>query len=238
MTDDTFTPAQSVQVPKAWFCFVPSPPGEEEPLRIRAWTTDADRAKRIGEIIGREFEPLYASQPSPAATVETPPDWKQDQAETSRLPRQHLDASKWPSKAAVEASHARSSAGNDDLAIIEEFVRRNVGGQPALDAIARLRAVPQPLSMEDVRQLAEISIRTFCQSLGAGAVTISSDGVERIYYAGISLKALSVAVAMAVSLQEWLTSDNPAYQGSEEAQMSPPSNLPGHGFASTVRSRP
>lgn len=54
-----------------------------------------------------------ASQPSPAATVETPPDWKQDQAETSRLPRQHLDASKWPSKAAMEASHARSSAGTD-----------------------------------------------------------------------------------------------------------------------------
>lgn len=106
--------AQSVQVPKAWFCFVPSPPGEEEPLRIRAWTTDADRAKRIGEIIGREFEPLYASQPSPAATVETPPDWKQDQAETSRLPRQHLDASKWPSKAAMEASHARSSADTED----------------------------------------------------------------------------------------------------------------------------
>lgn len=64
------TPAQPEQVPKAWFCFVPSPPGEEEPLRIRAWTTDAERAKRIGEVIGREFEPLYASQPSPSATVE------------------------------------------------------------------------------------------------------------------------------------------------------------------------
>jgi hypothetical protein len=62
--------AQPVQVPKAWFCFVPSPPGEEEPLRIRAWTTDAERAKRIGEVIGREFQPLYASQPSPAATVD------------------------------------------------------------------------------------------------------------------------------------------------------------------------
>jgi hypothetical protein len=37
----------------------------------------------------------------------------------------------------------QGSVGSDDLAIIEEFVRRNVGGQPALDAIARLRSVPQ-----------------------------------------------------------------------------------------------
>jgi hypothetical protein len=49
-----------------------------------------------------------------------------------------------------------------------------------------------------VRQKAEDAIRTFCQSLGTGSVSISSDGVERIYYAGINLKALSVAVALAV----------------------------------------
>jgi hypothetical protein len=35
--------------------------------------------------------------------------------------------------------------------------------------------------------------------LGAGVVTISSDGMERIYYAGISLDALSAAVASALS---------------------------------------
>lgn len=58
---------------------------------------------------------------------------------------------------------------------------------------------PQTLSVEDVRQLAEIALRTFCKSMGDGAVQISSDGVERIYYAGLSLKALSVAVAMAVT---------------------------------------
>lgn len=40
-------------------------------------------------------------------------------------------------------------AGNADLAIIEEFVRRNVGGQPALDAIARLRALPQGAPMTE-----------------------------------------------------------------------------------------
>jgi hypothetical protein len=45
--------------PVAWFCFVPAPEGEDEPLRIRAWTTDPARARRIGDIIGRDFEPLY-----------------------------------------------------------------------------------------------------------------------------------------------------------------------------------
>jgi Lar family restriction alleviation protein len=60
-------------------------------------------------------------------------------------------------------------------------------------------ALPQTSSMEDVRQLAEIAIRAFCQSLGAGSVTIAADGVERIYHAGINLRALSVAVAMAVT---------------------------------------
>jgi hypothetical protein len=71
----------------------------------------------------------------------------------------------------------------------------------AAEAIAELRsrAAPQTSSMEDVRQLAEIAIRTFCQSLGAGSVTIAADGVERIYHAGINLRALSVAVAMAVT---------------------------------------
>jgi hypothetical protein len=57
---------------------------------------------------------------------------------------------------------------------------------------------PQSLSIEETRQRAEDAIRTFCRSLGAAAVQMSH-GEERIYYAGISLKALSVAVAMAVS---------------------------------------
>jgi len=51
---------QTPQQPFAWFCFVESPPGEDEPLRIRAWTTDEARAKSLGDIIGRTFAPLYA----------------------------------------------------------------------------------------------------------------------------------------------------------------------------------
>jgi hypothetical protein len=65
-------------------------------------------------------------------------------------------------------------------------------------ATAHTRSVPQSLSIEETRQRAEDAIRTFCRSLGAAAVQMSH-GEERIYYAGISLKALSVAVAMAVS---------------------------------------
>lgn len=57
----------------------------------------------------------------------------------------------------------------------------------------------QQLRARDVREKAEAAIRQFCSSLGVGSVTISSDGVERIYHAGISLKALSAAVAVAIS---------------------------------------
>ena len=56
-----------------------------------------------------------------------------------------------------------------------------------------------PARIEDIRQKAEDAIRTFCESLGTGSVNISSDGVDRIYYAGINLKALSVAVSMALA---------------------------------------
>jgi hypothetical protein len=52
---------------------------------------------------------------------------------------------------------------------------------------------------DSIREAAANAIRTFCQSLGAGTVAVSSDGVERIYYAGLSLDALSVAVALALS---------------------------------------
>jgi hypothetical protein len=49
--------------PVAWFCFVDAPKDDPEPLRIRAWTTDAERAKSIGQVIGRELEPLYRALP-------------------------------------------------------------------------------------------------------------------------------------------------------------------------------
>jgi hypothetical protein len=42
------------------------------------------------------------------------------------------------------------------------------------------------------------SIRTFCNSLGSGAVQVSH-GVERIYHDGISLCALAVAVSLSLS---------------------------------------
>ena len=54
------------------------------------------------------------------------------------------------------------------------------------------------VALADNRELAEKAIRTFCQSLGVGVVQTSSDGVERIYYSGISLGALSIAVALAL----------------------------------------
>jgi hypothetical protein len=66
------------------------------------------------------------------------------------------------------------------------------------DPWCRPADLPQSLSIEETRQRAEDAVRTFCRSLGAAAVQMSH-GEERIYYAGISLKALSVAVAMAVS---------------------------------------
>lgn len=56
-----------------------------------------------------------------------------------------------------------------------------------------------PLWNTRVPDVAAAPIRTFCKSLGAGTVAVSSDGVERIYYAGMSLDALSVAVALALS---------------------------------------
>lgn len=53
-------------------------------------------------------------------------------------------------------------------------------------------------ALEATRQTAADAIRTFCRSLGSASVQISSDGVERVYYSGISLDALSVAVALAL----------------------------------------
>jgi hypothetical protein len=50
---------------------------------------------------------------------------------------------------------------------------------------------------ELLREAIKNGIRTFCESLGARVVTASSDGVERIYYSGLSLDALSVAATMA-----------------------------------------
>lgn len=66
------------------------------------------------------------------------------------------------------------------------------------EVIPVFRAAPQTPSIEDTRRKAEEAIRTFCHSLGAAAVQMSH-GEERIYYAGISLKALSAAVALAMT---------------------------------------
>lgn len=77
------------------------------------------------------------------------------------------------------------------LAIADERAKENVALRAALAAPAS----------ERVREKAANGIRTFCQSLGAGVVTMSA-GVERIYYAGISLDALAVAVALAIAAPE------------------------------------
>jgi hypothetical protein len=68
----------------------------------------------------------------------------------------------------------------------------------ALKQEPRSSAAPAEVSIAELRQMVEDAIRIFCQSLGTGSVSISSDGVERIYYAGINLKALSVAVTLAL----------------------------------------
>jgi len=60
-------------------------------------------------------------------------------------------------------------------------------------------ALPQAESIKDIREKAEEAIRTFCYSLGAATVKTSSDGMDRIYYSGISLDALAAAVAMALT---------------------------------------
>jgi hypothetical protein len=144
------------------------------------------------------FRARKAAHP-PAAPVET------DTKSAPKARASHNSGERLPSSdAAGPGADTHSSAGSaNELADALEGLW-SVGGRPdeALQAevVKALRnAQPQSQSMEDVRQLAEIAIRTFCQSLGAGSVTISSDGVERIYHAGINLKALSVAVAMAVS---------------------------------------
>lgn len=53
-----------------------------------------------------------------------------------------------------------------------------------------------PGDVRDIKSLAAEAIRTFCKSLGEGIVAISTDGMERIYYSGLSLEALAAAVAM------------------------------------------
>ncbi len=66
-----------------------------------------------------------------------------------------------------------------------------------------MTGAPVPRSSSGTRELREKAadaIRTFCQSLSPTAVQMSH-GQERIYYAGLSLDALSVAVALALSPQ-------------------------------------
>lgn len=52
------------QDPVMWVCLLmpgqfPHPESEKEP-RIRAWTTNADRAQRFQEVEGLDMQPLYA----------------------------------------------------------------------------------------------------------------------------------------------------------------------------------
>lgn len=124
---------------------------------------------------------LDASQPSPAATVEVSKEIPADMRPiVSALKGRFFEC----------GGHMREMSENEafDIALALRRAREDHEWCSAGTA--------------DVRQKAENAIRTFCQSLGTGSVSISSDGVERIYYAGINLKALSVAVAMAVSRPE------------------------------------
>jgi hypothetical protein len=59
--------------------------------------------------------------------------------------------------------------------------------------------VPQVREVRDAQKIAADAIRTFCSSLGVGSVAMSGDGVERIYYAGLSLESLAAAVAIALA---------------------------------------
>lgn len=56
-----------------------------------------------------------------------------------------------------------------------------------------------PEQLKLARAAAKDAIRTFCQSLGSNVVCTSLDGVERIYYSGISLDALSIAAVLHLS---------------------------------------
>jgi hypothetical protein len=58
------------------------------------------------------------------------------------------------------------------------------------------RAANPPGDVREIKMLAADAIRTFCKSLGEGTVAISTDGMERIYYSGLSLDGLAAAVAM------------------------------------------
>lgn len=64
--------------------------------------------------------------------------------------------------------------------------------------MTRSEPLSPPAGNSGRREQIASAIRTFCNSLGAGSVQMSH-GVERIYYAGISLDALSVAVELALS---------------------------------------
>lgn len=81
--------------------------------------------------------------------------------------------------------------GSIDHAVAFELVNILTAPQPATLAYSAL-------DCGKVQKIAAAAIRTFCQSLGPAAVQMSH-GQERIYYAGISLDALSVAVALALT---------------------------------------
>lgn len=66
------------------------------------------------------------------------------------------------------------------------------------DPTPDLAYISQQPSIDTIRATAADAIRTFCNSQSPAAVQMSH-GVERIYYAGLSLDALAVAVALALS---------------------------------------
>lgn len=104
-----------------------------------------------------------------------------------------------------------------------EYVDNGVGMEPVAVTCCKLGdlyfrgARPDPedvsISWEDFRSIGDrlasprptvgreeikSAIRTFCESLGQGSV-VRSHGVERIYYSGISLDALTAAVMLALT---------------------------------------
>lgn len=56
----------------------------------------------------------------------------------------------------------------------------------------------EPSPPTDRREIVAKSVRTFCNSVSPASVQISSDGIERIYYAGLSVPGLVDAILAAL----------------------------------------
>jgi hypothetical protein len=113
-------------------------------------------------------------------------------------------------EALEEWRSARQDIFDNITKISEENVarwKRLANAEQALMNVARaaLSAAQSPkpvaweiIDREEMARLVEQAIRQFCQNLGTGTVRVSADGVERIYYAGLSLNAISVAAVRAL----------------------------------------